>query len=223
MAPRTKACNYILHLKRASYIQNDLHIYTPCWDFGHHNATPRLRRALHATTRTLESSRNSVATIALSRRQWELDRHRRHAFWVRKSPSLPRGARGFANTRALTSNVIEPSAENLPVKTGGADISHGDSTVSIRENDTDELETDLSPAAQNDIKIFRTIWKRGIINVSRDFKVFEDKGHSKFSIKLRIPKRAHDEEERKLRVRGELESTDKVRTYCPRELRISFF
>ncbi|CEJ55272.1 hypothetical protein PMG11_01539 [Penicillium brasilianum] len=212
MTPRTKACNCITHLKRAtSHRQYGLHIYTPCWDFGRHNATPRLCRGPHSTTRTLSSTRILVTTTAQCRGQWESDRHKRYAFWVRKSPLLPRGARGIVNTHAMTSNVTEPSVENLHVEAGEADISHGDSTASVRENHTDKFETDLSPSARNDIKIFKNLWNRRIVNVSRDFQVFEDEGRSKFNINLRIRKGTHDngEQERKLRVRGELESTNR--------------
>jgi hypothetical protein len=125
----------------------------------------------------------------------------------------------------MTSNVTEPSVENLHVEAGEADISHGDSTASVRENHTDKLETNLARSARNDIKIFKNLRNRRIVNVSEDFQVFEEEGRSRFNINLRIPKGTHDDEgqERKLRVGGELESTNRVSIYCPRDLRISFF
>jgi hypothetical protein len=122
----------------------------------------------------------------------------------------------------LGSNATEDSGENLQVESGDADVSIRDNTVSGNENDTDGFETSLSPAARNDIKTFRHLWSRKIIRISRDFKLFEDKGLSTFKLKLRIPNSVNNVEETKLRVRGEMKTTNKVRTYYPRDLYFSF-
>lgn len=224
MTPRTNACHCIQRLKGETYYcRNDLYTYTPCWGLSRHNLTPRLRRDLHANHRTLKSSRSSVTTsIPVSRDQLNSNRRRRHAIWARKSLSFPRGARSFLNTHTLKSNNIEDSGEKLQVGTGDEDVSIKDKTVSGNENVIDEFETSLSPATRNDIKTFRHLWNRKIIRISRDFKIFKDKGHSIFKVKLRIPNSANNDEEAKLRVRGEMETTSMVRTYCPHELCFSF-
>lgn len=217
MAPRTNACHCIQHLKGATYYrQNSLYTHTSCRGFSGHNSTPRLRRDLHATHRTLKSSRSFVTTsITASQDQLDLNRRRRHAIWVRKSLSFPRGARGFFNTHTLRSNATEDSGENLQVESGDADVSFSDNTVSGNENDVDEFETSLSLTARNDIKTFRHLWNRKLIRLSRDLKLFKDKGHSKFKLKLRIPNSVSNSEETKLRVRGEVETTSTVRTSLP--------
>ncbi|KAJ5890704.1 uncharacterized protein N7473_006932 [Penicillium subrubescens] len=209
MAPRTNACHCIQRLKEATYHhRDDLHIYTPYWGSSRHNSTPRLRRDLYATHRTLNSSQSSVTTsIPVSRDQLDWNRRRRHAIWARKSLPLPHGARSFFNTRSLRSNATEDSGEDLQVESGDADVSISDSTVSANDNDIDKFETSLSPAARKDIKTFRHLWNRKIIRLSRDLKLFKDKGNSKFKLKLRIPNGLNNAEETKLRVRGEIETT----------------
>jgi hypothetical protein len=224
MAPRTNACDCIRHFKQAPFsYRNDLHIYTSCRDFSRHNSSPRFRRALHATPRTLESSQSSaIVRQPVSRDRLELDERRSHAFSVRKSLSFPRGARRFLSTHASRFSASEDAKESLQAKTGDADISSGDSLNAGREENTDKLGTKLSSSAINDIKTFRHIWNRGIIHVSKSLKVCEDEGHSNFIMNLRILKGVHSGGDRKLRVRGELKSTNKVRTCYPRELRLSF-
>lgn len=220
MAPRTNACNRIRHFERAPLFQrNELHTHPPWWDTSRHNSRARFRRHLHSTHRTLKSSRRSANTIyPVFGDRLALLWCRRHAIWAQKPLSPLRGARSLFDTHALRSNASEDAGETLQVEAGDADPSKGNITAWVYEDNTDGLESKLSSQLRNDIKVFKRLWNQRIINVSRDFKS-EDKGHSKFQISLRILKGVENDTGRKLRVRGELESNNMVRTHCLRRLR----
>lgn len=80
---------------------------------------------------------------------------------------------------------------------------------------SDRSESTSSPSVRDDIKVFKRLWNQRIINVSRDFKFSKDKDHSKFQISLRVLKGVKNGAGRKLRVRGELECKNMVRTHLP--------
>lgn len=223
MAPRTNTYNRIRHLRRSSHLQQkQLNVYTPYWDSSPSSSGPRLRRDLHATYRTLESPRSSVITTdAVSRHRLGLFWPRKHATRTREARSLPRGSRGFLSTHALRSCATQSSGENSQIEAGYADTSMRDSTDSVCEEISDRSESTSSPLARDDIKVFKRLWNQRIINVSRDFKFSKEKVHSKFQISLRILKSVNHGAGRKLRVRGELECKNMVRTHCSR-LRCSF-
>lgn len=221
MAPRTNTYNRIRHLKRASHLQQkQLNVYTPSWDSSPSSSGPRLPRDLYATYRTLESPRSSLIAIdSVPRHRLGIFWPRKHATWKREALSLPCGSRNFLSTHALRSCDTVGSEESLQIKAGDADSSKAGSTISPCEENADILESKPSSLASDDIKVFKRLWNQRMINVSRDFRFSKDKDHSKYQISLRILKTANNGAGRKLRVRGELECRNMVRTRCARELR----
>lgn len=224
MAPRTNACNCIRQFRQAPFShRNDLQMYTPCWDLSRLNSSTRFRRDLHTTPRILKSSRSSIiAKEPVYGDQLEFVDCGGHTVRVRKWLSLPRGARSSFSTCASRFSGAENARESVQAEIRDACISYGDHLISGREHNTDKLETNLSSSARNDMKTFRHIWNRRIIFVSKSLKVCAKEGRSKFIMNLRILKGEHSGGNKKLRVRGELESTNKVRTCYPRESRLSF-
>lgn len=123
-----------------------------------------------------------------------------------------RTIRSFSHTLESRS-IIAENAETIHQSTT-ASKSHidGDMGVEARD-DTKDHEAQMCSLSNDEIKLFKYLWHRRIIRVSRDFKVSSHGSESKFSMSFRMQNKTGDGKDIRLRVRGELDSSSLVCAY----------